>query len=95
MATQDQYNITDGPSKFDLVLALFDGKDAKVTLEGKEIVRVNINSVKAEDWKRESWVLDGYNGSVSISGKSLLNVGKFTGYYNSRTRKGWLKLIAS
>lgn len=95
MVTQDKYNITDGPSKFDLVLALFDGKTARITLEGKEIVPVYINSVKAEDYRREGWFLDGYNGSVLILGKSLLGVGEFTGYYNSRTRKGWLKRIAS
>jgi|AP95_1055475.scaffolds.fasta_scaffold206342_1 hypothetical protein len=81
MAQQD---ITEGPSKYDLQAALFDGKKVCFTVEGLGQIEVQMNNVGIEDGGRESWLIEGY--------AFLASQQKFHGYYETRRRKGWLEL---
>jgi len=61
--------IVNGPSKFDLMAALFEGKQVEFTMQTKDscmkaIIRVQVNLVEAEDGTRDSWNLSG--GIVGI-----------------------------
>jgi hypothetical protein len=70
-----QYRITSGPSKFDLMLALFDGSSASKTLRPVSItihapeypvgsqsitLAILVNSVSREDGSGESWTFHGH-----------------------------------
>ncbi len=88
----EEVKIVEGPAKFDFVISLFDGKRVEFTYEGGgEYLRpqgkldVVINGAQAEDGSRESW---------NISGM-IFNAGTqpFQGYYQTRRRKGYLKLV--
>lgn len=93
-----QFQITEGPSKFDLMIALFKKDEAvrfSVTpdpLTGTKspvILTVQINGITVEDGSHESWLMQGmWKLSWDLN---LLNWTNFHGYYDSRTRKGWLK----
>ena len=79
-----QQQIIEGPSKYDLQAALFDGKRVRFTVEGLGQIEVQMNNVGIEDGSRESWLIEGY--------VVLDNWKKFHGYYETRRRKGWLEL---
>jgi len=86
-----QYQITKGPSKFDLSVALFhrptNGEQyhtVTFTLEGGREVTGVLNSVSIEDGSRESWLIGGWFRST----KGSTN---YTGYFDTRHRKGYLK----
>ncbi len=86
-------DITDGPSKFDLMMALFDGYQNN---EGVRSIRrvvfhtsrggvhAQITSVAIEDGSNESWLISG----IFIPGADHGVAFAFSGYYNSRRRKG-------
>ncbi len=92
-----QLEITDGPSKFDLMLALFDGNcehrrevvfnlragKSTSTLAVIDSVVV-IDSVTREDGSGESWNFEGR--VVDFVGNP-----KIIGYFSTRTRKGWVR----
>lgn len=72
--------ITAGPSKFDLMLAVFErGKNVEFTVDGKQ-VEVNVSSILAEDGSRESWCLSGY-----IIGQQFK---RYTAYFSTQRRTG-------
>lgn len=91
-----QVAISDGPSKFDLMFALFDayqqrgGKTSirRVVFE-TEIgsVEAVITSVGIEDRSNESWLI---SGSFCRYESNLLQLFRFEGYYSTRRRKGFL-----
>lgn len=91
--------IVNGPSKWDLVTALFDGKQVEFTIKfndgiTKAIIKVQVNSVEAEDGSRDSWNLKG--GIVGLGqwseGKSqtteTISWRNFKAYFSSKYRKG-------
>ncbi len=82
MATR---KIIDGPGKFDLMAALFDGKRVFFTIEGGDKVEAQMNSVAIEDGSRESWLI---SGRIVGSGSWQ----KFSGYFETRKRHGHLEI---
>lgn len=95
-ATATRFSIEDGPSKFDLMAALFDGKKVIITLRDAappttgrmRLPEVYVRSVEIEDGSRESWLIKGWCSGPSGSRE-------FTGYFDSRTRKGWMEFLPS
>jgi hypothetical protein len=67
---ETKYQITDGPGKFDLSVALFHGRSKSDYVDftvddpdgGKHflITATTINTVQREDGSRESWNIEGY-----------------------------------
>lgn len=87
--------ITNGPSKFNLMLALFDivnGKQREVSFmvnskhSRDEQYIVQINSVGAEDGSRESWIIEGWVKNVPHHSPH------FKMYYRTDNREGHLTL---
>ncbi len=96
-----QTSIIYGPSKFDLMISLFEGNPvprkkvefsintgmttsapAGKKLSMTEKLELAITGVEQEDGSGESWLFKGYSEKYQ----------KASGYYNSQTRKGWVKL---
>lgn len=90
--TEGQLKITDGPSKFDLMISLFDGKVVKITcdLSNKENLNQKIHqkidviftSIGIEDGSHDSWIGEVYLYDKNFSRETR----KF--YYSSRNRSG-------
>jgi hypothetical protein len=87
------YRITEGPSKFDLMSSLFDGKVVQFTQEiesNKKTVSAVITVIEMEDGSRESWNI---KMLVKESSTSSIQVGKsLSAYYSSRNRQGNIRL---
>jgi hypothetical protein len=82
-----QFPIIDGPSKMDLMLALFDGHMGRRTVvfhvqSRTEPVEVIINEVGQEDGSCESWLFKGWT-------KKDHNAVK--GWFRTDRRAGWLE----
>ena len=82
--------IEDGPSKLDLMLALFDvagayGKFRPVsfTLEGGQSVGVHIGTVHRDDGSGENWGFIGY--TVGREPKGI------KGFFSTKNRNGWIE----
>lgn len=92
--TQDQlsFNVTGGPSKFDLMLSLFDGnKEPRRTVEfqlegARAPIVVAVTMVQQEDGSGESWNFEGHMTNYRRS----FRVG---GYYSSNSRKGYITFV--
>lgn len=93
MARRD--NIVNGPSKFDLMLTLFDGdsshrRTVAFLLENPETepwcgsLNFVINKVEREDGSGENWLFRGYSSDTD---KNL----PVKGLFSTRTRKGWIE----
>ncbi len=86
-----RYSIKNGPGKFDLMLALFEGRQIEFSYdEGDGItysrfrrVIVTISGLALEEGSRNGWCLEGYVESSRV---------RFSGYYDLRTRTGWIAL---
>lgn len=91
MTTANYYVITDGPGKFDLMLALFEGKHVQFKIQGNPFLKVQINSVGAEDGSRESWLIAG--GILEDIAGTPVEGGwrNFKGYFQIRRRQGWIE----
>lgn len=87
-----------GPDKFGLMPAFF-VKGATVEFRVNEgsnrfrEIKVQVNSVQAEDGSRESWNLDGYIIAMRTPltqgvFKDLSEYKKFKAYYDTRSHKG-------
>jgi hypothetical protein len=91
-ALPEHLEITNGPSKFDLSVALFDRKrplrTVEFALQGYErgMFKVGIESVKAEDGSGESWFITG------IIWENPTKYYRFKGYFRTDNRRGWLNL---
>lgn len=85
MATRDALPITDGPSKFDLMLSIFDGK--QVTFRsGSQQFAVYLMSVEKEDGSHDMWNITG-----NICGEFN---NKVRGHYSTKRRAGHLHFIS-
>ncbi|MGH7175334.1 MAG: hypothetical protein ACREGR_03180 [Minisyncoccia bacterium] len=93
--------IANGPSKFDLMLALFDRKvvntrhvEFKMEGEGKIAAHVVIFEVRVEDGSGESWLFKGrVRGMEPDSHVGVPPVSRGVhGWYRTDTRKGWIEL---
>lgn len=85
MATaENRLSVTAGPSKFDLMLSLFEkGKTITFTVAGKPIL-VQVNGVSIEDGTRESWIVVGYIINSDPKQKSE----RFSAYFHTARRTG-------
>ncbi len=95
MASQDDkytFPITDGPSKFDLMVSLFEGcpshrKFVTFELAGlAHLIPVAITCVEQKDGSGESWNIKGWARTDTVQAH-------VEGYYASRGRKGLLKFV--
>ena len=94
MATQ-RLNIVNGPSKFDLMLALFDGayvNQRKIWFTvldnslSRTTLSITLNSVAKEDGSGESWLFDGCLYTTDYGSRPV------TGYFSTKNRKGWIEI---
>lgn len=91
-----QRTLIDGPSKFDLMMALFDkGRKVSFTDERGMKYEATISMVEAEDGSHESWNLKGSTtiwgaGGSDGDGKVRLIRYRFIGYFRTDRRKGHL-----
>lgn len=89
---EGSFQITDGPSKFDVMCSLFDGKHVKITCDiriGQNVtmkicpkLEVIFQVVGAEDGSLESWV-----GSILFIDNGYEHERR-SFYYNSKRRQG-------
>ncbi len=93
-----QKNLIDGPSKFDLMLSLFDkGREVTFTDEGGMKYHAAISMVQSEDGSGESWNLSG-SAVLHPAGKPPgLRSSKdlrfhFVAYFRTEKRKGHIVL---
>ncbi len=100
-------NVVNGPSKFDLMMALFTRKPQKPTVtfaleHAKEGYLATITGVSEEDGSGESWNIRGFLQDIYFAGDglsplhgALLKVSRqpFKGYFSTADRKGWLTFI--
>jgi hypothetical protein len=83
--TQEYINIIGGPGKFELMLALFEGREITFTLEGGAQKTVKLNTIQREDGSNQSWNLDGYTVGPTPNMK-------FHAYYTTRGNHGTYSL---
>lgn len=99
-----QSDITSGPSKFTLMLALFDRKpanarDVEFTLSGEGGPAVTacvvVTRIEVQDGSGESWIFKGYVRRMLPELKKAVSPAPrhVEGQYRTDTRKGWIKLV--
>ena len=99
MATRK--NITYGPSKFDLMLALFDRKSVNTRsiefrLEGESNYPLSfvVNGVEVESGSGESWIFKGYlRPEAQFPGSVPPPPSTAFGYYRTDKRTGWIEFV--
>ena len=78
-------NIVDGPSKFDLMIALFhapqNNRDEPLgfTLEDGRVLGVFLRGVEMEDGSHENW---------NLTGRLMSGDGSFKAWFSTKNRKG-------
>ncbi len=87
------FKIIDGPSKFDLMMALFDNtatapRRLNFRLEGEEVFSIYLLSVGREDGSGESWLLEGI-----AFWPSRFSDRKVKGYFSTQRRIGHLNIL--
>lgn len=100
-----QYPITNGPSKWDLSVALFDKSESDgrtVYLSANAplavIITMSVTSIQIEDGSRESWNIEGYAQRI-IRGKGVHNSflppapSRVFVYYRTDTRMGYIRFF--
>ncbi|MDB5236989.1 MAG: hypothetical protein JWL88_91 [Parcubacteria group bacterium] len=101
--TSIRSDITGGPSKFELMLSLFDRKPNVRTVEFRLgfdnqenaiSAIVVINGVSLEDGSGESFCFEGYVQSMkpSLQRDTRSQFRKMKGWYSTASRKGWIML---
>jgi hypothetical protein len=89
------YFISEGPSKFDLVVSLFDGKVVEFTQKTDKNfvfkIQAIVTSAEREDASRNSWNLKIY--VLPGSNVQGINSKEYSAYYNSRKRTGTINDI--
>ncbi len=94
MATQ-RFTILNGPSKFDLMLALFDGdsinpRHVSFTVLDNSLAKMGIsvalNSLAREDGSSQNWLFTGYLWTTDHDNRSV------KGYLSIKNRKGWIEI---
>ncbi len=95
---QGQFQITEGPSKFDLMCSLFDGKVVKITCDltgpraSFKVVpkfEVIFTKVGIEDGSHDSWL-----GEVQFLSSPNYDNERRRFYYDTRRRTGHIKEVA-
>jgi hypothetical protein len=87
------FNIVNGPSKFDLMVSLFEEGNpesphtVKFVLEDGREANVAITMIQKEDGSGESW---NYVGRGDLGGRIWFHM---NGYFSSRTRRGTLNIV--
>lgn len=94
MIPKQPTSILNGPSKFDLMLALFDRAGASprsvyFTLHSDEQAEVVVTGVEAESGSGEEWLFKGYRRLRTQDVAAPQNV---VGFYSTQHRKGWVQL---
>jgi len=91
-----QINIVDGPSKFDLMTALFVWKPERLRVEFKAddgaIYKASINACEAEDGSGECWIIRGY--AIDASSVRSRSAESYEGFFRTNTRAGFLRFIS-
>jgi hypothetical protein len=87
MATRRK-EITAGPSKWDLVLSLAEGKKVEITLEDWGRLGICIMSVRREDGSGESWNITGH----LIDDDAIPGYWPCRGHYSTKHRSGFLEV---
>ena len=94
-----RFNITDGPSKWDLILSIFDGdssnrRKATFSIEEPEAhekyprlpdLDFVINGATREDGSGENWLIQGYYPGANDPTVPM------NGFYSTKNRRGWLE----
>lgn len=98
MAKQERFKIINGPSKFDLMCALFKkGTEIYFTIKNEtkhDTVRVRIKGVSSQGEENDAdWVLKGNYRENSVYETSDTGWINFEAYYESCSRTGNLKTI--
>ncbi len=94
MALDTQKQITDGPSKFDLMLALFDRAHGPrpvvfyVKQPDQPLIMVIIHELGLEDGSGASWL---FKGSTTDSVGGRLPSQRVSGYFRTDKRTGYIK----
>jgi len=98
MTQEKRFIISEGPSKFDLMTALFKGDVVRFTIKSRESktftteLLCKINSISCEDGSRESWIISGYvPGPKDGFLQNKLAWKEFGGYFETRKRCGWIE----
>lgn len=97
MTTTEIHNVVNGPSKFDLMLGLFDSKAVNARavafqLQDGRCIEVVVNAVSQEDGSGESWNIEGRARRLSTDVGPVPPVPRrLKGYYSTQGRKGWLR----
>jgi hypothetical protein len=95
MASQEYWAIEQGPSKMDLMLALFDGEKMGtrtvtfgISMAGRTLSQVTmiILGVSHEDGSGDSWLIRGRPTNVNNGKPVKCEIVQF--YYHTKTRKG-------
>ncbi len=92
MTSKKIFKISGGPSKFDLMVSLFDGdssnrRSVSFTVE-EQTCEVTISTLSREDGSGESWNFSGFvRGSIVSPGYGI------KGYYSSQRRCGHFEVI--
>lgn len=109
MAQKVQHQITGGPSKFDLMLALFDGNSehrrlvafrTKEEFPGTALppafyqVQVIVNKIEREDGSGENWLVAGEVLANWLLPKKPEVWMTFRAFYRTIQRQGWLEILS-
>lgn len=93
MATM-RFTICDGPSKYDLMLALFERKKVNFSVAVYGVRRSfvgHIAEIKAEPGtSREDWLFTAF---LCMADRMIGVTEEVKGYYSVRTRSGWVDLF--
>lgn len=86
---EERFSITDGPSDMDLAVSLFyfygDRKariPVRFVVQGDEVKEVCINMLTRESGSPGHWLFSGYVGEGQA---------RVSGYFNTRTKSGWIE----
>ncbi|MBI3573158.1 MAG: hypothetical protein HY092_03090 [Candidatus Kerfeldbacteria bacterium] len=91
--------IINGPSKWDLMLSLFDSKtghehEVQFQLEVGVTMHVFLSSVEREDGSAESWNFQGWSTGYSTARVMWKQHQHVRGYFNTLRRKGHFRLVS-
>jgi len=80
------YQLSNGPSKYDLMVSLF-SRDSNITftLFTGKFFRFTTRSIQAEDGSREKWIITGTAEFHNALKPEFIKI-----YFDSRDRKGYI-----
>lgn len=89
--------ITNGPSKFDLMVSLFDGgvrnrRPVLFTYSNKNQIRVVINWLDRDSGDGENWSFCGYETRCDKGGEPVSS-NHIRGFYSIKERTGWIDIV--